>query len=956
MDKKLEKINKMTNEDIYQAFSSNFKKIFNKYKFLNISNEEYLEIVLKTINDSKLTYDGSVLYNKYLEKMVSKALDDEVTKKINDKKYSYNIINEYINQNVKIATTYNKNLNKLEYIVNFLQKYNFELDTNIIIDVIKNNQILNKLLEIIYTENKQKIILGESDQIVNNNIIVLLIELYCLINNIEIGDKDIELDTLNINNGNGFKSFLKQFANVKLLTKEEEYELFKRYKKGDNEAKELIIKHNIKLVLKVAFNYNNEHLSVEDFFQEGIIGLMRAIEDFDYTRGYKFSTYAYWWIDQKVGRLIQNNARTVRFPVWMEEKIFNYKKTINEVKKKLGRTPSMEEIVVYTDYSINDIIRFEKLGLSPISLNKMISEKEDAEIGDFVKSDSLEPDELLKQQELNELLNMLFEKAKLDERELYIIKARFGFDGMKTETLAELAVKFGITKERTRQIEVKALKKLQESPFLINLIDYALEPEKAFEAIQTLKKYYLSNPCIYSKSAIYNIASEINNEDNLNEKNNTNLDEKDIKKRLDLIYIYFNVYTVEQISEVLNSLTNKEKYFLGIECDDLDKKELTNIEFDDYFYCSILKKIKNKLKKMYPDVLFPPEIINKKDIIKIWYDESRINTVSSDKASEDKKINMIDNIQNKEERDDNSMPKKNEIKSIYELYKDYTKKQIDECIKTLSVHEYNLFVKRYGKDFSNPVVGTLTEQEYKEFYTSVLQKIRNRLKKLYPEVKVSRKQRKHNRSGNVKVWKDETIVSKQEKKSNDKSSNWKNQINIKSKKDIDSKLENFEKSVPIEIDNEKDETIKNNNEVIKENKIINNNQIDNNLIGENEEIVTSVNVDEEVVKQKEITVNNVSLNKDECLKLLNMLKSSTFNEMLGTLNHKEAVIISLKLGYVDGKYFSNEAIANFLGIEEIEITETVKKVLLLYKEQFNNFIDNIITFTTSDDNKNMLLK
>ena len=109
-----------------------------------------------------------------------------------------------------------------------------------------------------------------------------------------------------------------------------------------------------------------------------------------------------------------------------------------------------------------------------------------------------------------------------------------------------------------------------------------------------------------------------------------------------------------------------------------------------------------------------------------------------------------------------------------------------------------------------------------------------------------------------------------------------------------------------------------------------------------------------VVKQEEITINKVTLNKEECLKLLDILKSPTFNEMLGTLSHKEAVIISLKLGYVDGKYFSNEAIANFLGIETIEVIETVKKVLLLYKDQFNNFIDNIINFVGSVDNSKKL--
>ena len=936
-------INKMTNEEIYKTFVQKFDYIFNKYKFLNISNEDYKVIVLKEIDDSKTNYDGSILYSIYLEKLVSKALDDEVAKKINDTKYSYNIISNYINQNVKIATTYNKNLNKLKYIVNFLQKYNFELDRNIIIEVIKNNKILSKLLEIIYIENKQKIILGESDEIFNNNIIVLLIKLYCSINNIEIVDKDIELDIFNINNGSDFESFIKQFTNVKVLTKEEEYELFKRYKNGDNEAKELIIKHNIKLVIKIALNYNNEHLSIEDFFQEGIIGLMRAIEDFDYTKGYKFSTFAYCWINQSVDRLIKNNARTVRFPVWMEERIFNYKKTINDLNIKLGKIPSIEEIIVYTDYSINDVIKYEKTLLLPISLNKKIIDDSDAEIIDLIEFHSFGPNEIIKKQELNEMVNTLLKSANLSERELYIVKSRFGFDNKKVETLEEISKKLGISGQRVRQLEVKALKKLQMSPFLLNIIDYSLEPKKAFETIQLLKNYYVNNPHVYSKSIIYDITSKINNEESLSDNK---LDEKDIKKRLDLIYIYFNVYTVEQISEVLNYLTNKEKYFLGIECDDLDKKEFNSIDYDDYFYYSLLKKIKSKLNTMYPDVVFPPENINKNNTLKIWYDESRINTVSSDESSEDKELNIKDNKQNKNERDDVNMSKKYKIKSIYELNNDYTKEQVDESIKFLSKDEYNLLVKRYGEDFSNIENETLTDQEYRKFYYSVLAKIRYKLKKLYPKVTVSRKRRS---SSKVKTWTDESIIGKQKHQDNDKSSNWKKQIDKKSESDIDNS-EIFESSVPIESDNidvKKDES----NE---KKELINVNQITDNLIDDSKNMVGTVNEDKEVVKQEEITINKVTLNKEECLKLLDILKSPTFNEMLGTLSHKEAVIISLKLGYVDGKYFSNEAIANFLGIETIEVIETVKKVLLLYKDQFNNFIDNIINFVGSVDNSKKL--
>src|SRR5687767_733871 len=257
--------------------------------------------------------------------------------------------------------------------------------------------------------------------------------------------------------------YLREIGKVPLLTADQEIYLAKRIERGDMSAKTQMVEANLRLVVSIAKGYLGRGLSFLDLIQEGSLGLIRAVEKFDYRRGYKFSTYATWWIRQAVTRAIADKGRTIRIPVHMVEKLNKVVHVERQLVQELGREPSPEEIASELDCSAREVRDILRMAQQPVSLEKPIGEEEESELGDFVEDEAAEsPFELASENLRRENVRRALEA--LPQREREVIEMRFGLTGARPYTLEEVGRAFNVTRERIRQIENHTLKKLESLP------------------------------------------------------------------------------------------------------------------------------------------------------------------------------------------------------------------------------------------------------------------------------------------------------------------------------------------------------------------------------------------------------------------------------------------------------------------------------------------------------------
>ena len=267
------------------------------------------------------------------------------------------------------------------------------------------------------------------------------------------------------------RMYLKEIGKVPLLTAEEEVELAKRMGEGDEEAKKRLCEANLRLVVSIAKRYVGRGMLFLDLIQEGNLGLIKAVDKFDYTKGYKFSTYATWWIRQAITRSIADQARTIRIPVHMVETINKLIRVSRQLLQELGREPSPEEIAEEMGLSVDKVREIQKVAQEPVSLETPIGEEEDSHLGDFI------PDEDVPQPVEAAAFSMLKEQLvevldTLTDREQKVLKLRFGLEDGRARTLEEVGKEFEVTRERIRQIEAKALRKLRHPSRSKKLKDY----------------------------------------------------------------------------------------------------------------------------------------------------------------------------------------------------------------------------------------------------------------------------------------------------------------------------------------------------------------------------------------------------------------------------------------------------------------------------------------------------
>ena len=292
----------------------------------------------------------------------------------------------------------------------------------------------------------------------------------------EVPDED-EIENIDLSVPDGVsiddpvRMYLKEIGKVPLLSADEEVELAKRMENGDIEAKKKLAEANLRLVVSIAKRYVGRGMLFLDLIQEGNLGLIKAVEKFDYKKGYKFSTYATWWIRQAITRAIADQARTIRIPVHMVETINKYVRVQRQLLQELGREPQPEEIAKHMNMPVDRVREIQKISLEPVSLETPIGEEEDSHLGDFIQDDNVPvPAEAaaftLLREQLDEVL------GTLTEREQKVLKLRFGLEDGRARRLEEVGKEFKVTRERIRQIEAKALRKLRHPSRSRKLKDY----------------------------------------------------------------------------------------------------------------------------------------------------------------------------------------------------------------------------------------------------------------------------------------------------------------------------------------------------------------------------------------------------------------------------------------------------------------------------------------------------
>ena len=342
---------------------------------------------------------------------------------------------------------------------------------NFLNDVVLDEEKTEKVIEFLESEGVDVLRIPDGESPDADDALLLEMEA-----NGEVPDEEeIEKIDLSIPEGvsieDPVRMYLKEIGKVPLLTAEEEVELAQRMEQGDMEAKKKLAEANLRLVVSIAKRYVGRGMLFLDLIQEGNLGLIKAVEKFDYKKGYKFSTYATWWIRQAITRAIADQARTIRIPVHMVETINKFVRVQRQLLQELGREPYPEEIAKHMNMPVDRVREIQKISLEPVSLETPIGEEDDSHLGDFIQDDNVPvPAEAaaftLLREQLEEVL------STLTEREQKVLKLRFGLEDGRARTLEEVGKEFKVTRERIRQIEAKALRKLRHPSRSRKLKDY----------------------------------------------------------------------------------------------------------------------------------------------------------------------------------------------------------------------------------------------------------------------------------------------------------------------------------------------------------------------------------------------------------------------------------------------------------------------------------------------------
>ncbi len=492
--------------------SPELKRVLRHYKVFNIASKTIKEMLIEAI---RLTKEENNNYVQTVISLLNNKMKEHIKNCLIDESYLFEVLNRFISKSFKENCSSDESSLNLKKFSKFLESINVELNPDLIFNLLNSNSIFNANVKSIVEKKLPLIKKVGIEKVFIDSSIALICSSYCMPKNIDISVDEISNQSVpNIESENAYsddnigyldplKQYLNEIIKVPLLTKEEEYELCMRIKNGDDIANKKLIEANLRLVVSIARKYLNRGIEFLDLIQEGNEGLMIATKRFDATKGFKFSTYATWWIRQSILRALAEKSRNIRLPVYLTEKINFINRTKSYLTNKLNREPTLGEIAEYTKMTESEINEILMVSQNTISLNQTIKVSADNdfsenELGDFIPDEKQEfEDKVLKKGQYNEIIEIIKSIKSLNERELEVLLLRIGIVDGKKWTLEKCGRKLGITRERVRQIESRARSKIINSNKRGILIEYA---DNQLEIIKKLKSY---NPNIMAHERIY---------------------------------------------------------------------------------------------------------------------------------------------------------------------------------------------------------------------------------------------------------------------------------------------------------------------------------------------------------------------------------------------------------------------------------------------------------------------
>lgn len=940
----LEEVKAKNVNELYDLLLPTFNKLYKAYEYLSLNDEEKEKVFKDTISYTKKYYAGREEYTTYIKNIFNMKMKYIIKEKLSEPD-AIKIINNFIEYKISNNLDYEACIRNANKLGRLLTEYEYEASPEVIKSLLIDNKKLYNIIEVIFNKNKVEIKAGNTDTIFTNLTLVELIETYCLINKIDI-HKDDEKDLYSKESSDltdTVKLYLQEVGKIPLLNEVEEKKYGKKLAKGSEEAKKKFAESNLRLVVSIARRYVGRGLLFLDLVQEGNLGLIKAIEKYDYSKGYKFSTYATWWIRQAITRAIADKARSVKIPVYMVDRINKMLKAQNELITELNRDPTEDELANKMGIPVEKLRELMKISQEPISLETPVGDENEAALGDFVPDENTSNvDDNAIDTTLKKGLDQLQDIAKLKDRERRVLELRFGLKDGVYRTLEQVGRELKVTRERVRQIEAKALSKMRMSRKADGLAAYTENPEESLKRLKEYRQKIYKDPEAYKKNIIENP-----------NKNHS-------KGKLKTFAEFTKDYDQETINVVIDSLLDEQKEVLykrfGKDLNENNSIEDINLRNDFNHMINIFKKRCANYSQYGQIKLNRRKRKKDNELSKGDEDMNRINYSELLKEDEDMKRNKYSRA----------------VLFKHPKLKGFSEETILGAIKLLEERhpEYIGFVKkRYGEEYASEQLLKVDKKETIFLYGTIIPCIirysteiennKNEIIVVTPEKKKEARKDRIQAEINKKtishktkplleldLFKDynkETILSAIDLLSEDE----RELLQRRYGKD-------YSATTPYGIPEEERTRITAIKNHIYDNCCLIVNDINKKKIEEfagpdmptySPDTDVREKLEESQRKQekahKVVDKHTYTERKDE-YQMLDVLKSLTDVRKDLNLTNEEYVIVMLKLGYINNKYYSTEEISTMLDIDAQTIIDITKKVLNIMKYYLYYCVDNTI--------------